>query len=129
MSASTVTASHRAGPLRVGVSLSLVVMVIDVAGMIAVGLPNAPALVNVIVGLTAVGTLIGGIVAWRGAKWAAWLVIVTRFISALGVVPLLFVPAAPKDAVPMSVALLVLTVIAIVFLLVGLRRRPAAHSR
>ncbi len=51
---------------------------------------------------------------------------VSRALSALSIVPILLVPEAPKDAIPVSVIDAVLTVVAIVLLFAGTAgRRPA----
>lgn len=118
------TASAPLRTLRIGVLIAVLVTVADVVGMIAIGLPNAPVEVNVITSVLAVATIVGGVWAWRGAAWGVWLAAASRAISALSLVPLLVVPEAPRDAVPMSIVLAVLAVVAIVLMMVGLARRP-----
>lgn len=123
MVAEALAPPHSLRTLRIGVLLALVITAIDVAGMIALGLSNAPVEVNVITTVLAIVTVVGGVWAWRGVAWGVWVAVVSRALSALSVVPILLVPEAPKEAIPMSVVVLALTLVAIVLLLVGLARR------
>lgn len=126
MSESVRLASAPLRLLRIGLVAALVITALDVAGMIAVGLPNAPVLVNAITTILALLTVVGSIGAWNGARWGVVLVVASRALAALSVVPLFLVPEAPAEALPMSAVLLVLAVAAIVAILIGsvrLRRR------
>lgn len=109
--------------LRTGAGLATLVALVDLAGLFAFGIGTAPIAVVVTTGLLGAATLIGAVFAWQRRAWGMWLAIVTRALSALGAIPVLFVPEAPKDAIPLALVLLFLTVIAIVLLAVGLRAR------
>ena len=111
--------------LRLGVVLALLITAVDVIGMIAVGLPNAPVEVNIITTVLAAATVVGAVFAWHGAAWGAWVAAISRGVSALSIIPIVLVPDAPKDAIPLSVVVVVLTVVAIVLLLAGRPRRQA----
>ncbi|PZQ89716.1 MAG: hypothetical protein DI534_07945 [Leifsonia xyli] len=109
--------------LRIGVLLALLAAAVDIVGLLAFGLPNAPVAVNLVTSALAVATLAGAVGAWRGAAWGVWLAAVSRALSALSVVPLFVAPEAPKEAIPLSVAVLALTVLAIALLFAGLAGR------
>lgn len=111
--------------LRVGAVLAALLALVDIIGTAVFGLGTAPVEVIVITTLLAVATLVGAVFAWRGARWGVWLAIVTRAIASLSVIPIVIVPDAPKDAIPMSIVTLVLTVVAIVLLIAGSRVRRA----
>lgn len=108
--------------LRIGVLLAVLVTILDVVGMITVGLPNAPVAVNIITGVLAIATIVGSIWAWRGASWGVWVAAVSRGLSALSILPILFAPEAPQEAIPLSIVAVALTVIAIAMMFVGLAR-------
>lgn len=124
MAADTLTSAPSSlRTLRIGVALALLIIGIDVVGMLLLGLPNAPVEVNIITSVLAVATIVGAVGAWRGRSWGVWTVALSRAVSALSIVPIAIVPEAPRDALPMSIVIAVLTVVAIVLLFVGRTRR------
>lgn len=123
MTDSALTRTPALMTLRTGAGLAALVALIDLVGLFAFGIGTAPIAVVVITSLLGVATLVGAGFAWQRHAWGAWLAIVTRALSALGATPVLFVPEAPKDAIPLTLVLLFLTVIAIVLLILGLRAR------
>jgi hypothetical protein len=123
MTADTLRTARSPRTLRTGVVLAVLLAAIDVVGMFAIGLPNAPIAVNIITSVLAAATLVGAIWAYRGAAWGVWVVAISRALSALSLLPLLIVPEAPKEAIPMSVVVMVLSAVAIVLLFVGRAKR------
>ncbi len=81
---------------------------------------------NLVTSILIVATIVGSVWAWRGAAWGVWLAAIARVLAALSVVPLLVIPEAPREAIPTSLVILVLTIVAVVLLFVGLGRRRAA---
>ena len=123
MTADTLHTARPLRTLRTGVVLALLLAVLDVVGMLVLGLSSAPVVVNVITSVLFAATVVGAIWAWRGAAWGVWVVAISRALSALSLVPLFIVPEAPKDAIPVSVVSAVLAVVAIVLLFVGRAKR------
>lgn len=109
--------------LRTGVALAALIAVVDVAGLFLAGIGHAPIEVVLLTSTLALLTLAAVPFAWHRAAWAVWIAAVTRGLAALGAIPLLVVPEAPKDAIPMAIVSLVLTAVALVMLVVGLRSR------
>jgi uncharacterized membrane protein (DUF2068 family) len=127
MTSYTIPESGPLGLLRSGVLLAAALAVFDIVGMFLVGLSVPPILVSVLTIALAIATAIGCVWSWRGAAWGTWLAIVARGISALSLVPILFVPDAPKNAIPLSVVATALAVVAIVMLIAGQRRVSVAR--
>lgn len=116
--------SGRRTALRSGVVLSALLAAADLVGAVALGIPNAPLPVNLITFALIAGTLVGLPWAWQGRTWAIWLVAVTRFLSALSLVPLLLIgDAAPAGAVAGQLPVTAVSLLAVALVLVGLRSR------
>lgn len=107
---------------RTGIVLCALLAVADIVGMFLFGLGTAP--IGVVILTTGLGlaTLVGAAFAWRGSTRAVWVTGITRVVAALGVIPILLVPDAPKDAVPMAISMLAVTVVAAALLVVRLHR-------
>jgi len=131
MNANSVTTETQRGTgtaARVGLVLAALLGLADiVGGMTQFGadavLPIAAVLVAIGLG---VATLVLVAVAWRGAGWAIWSVIVLRAVSALTALPAFFLPGVPAEAVITATAAIAVTVLAIALILMGGRGRVAA---
>ncbi|WP_295781189.1 hypothetical protein [uncultured Microbacterium sp.] len=119
----TVTSRTAPATVRIGAVLAALLAAVDILGTIVFGLGTAPVEVILITMLLAIATFVGAAVAWRGSRWGVWLAVITRAIASLSVIPIIVVPDAPKDAIPMTIVTLVLTVVAIALLLAGSRTR------
>jgi hypothetical protein len=113
--------------LRTGVAISAVMA----AGDIALTIPymlNSPMPFEIGIATIAIDllTLAGVVAAWRATAWGVWLVVISRFLSLLPIVPLFFVgDVAPPEALPLGIVGGVITLVAIALIVVGLPRRRA----
>ncbi len=78
----------------------------------------------------AVGIIVAGVVtlvvapfAWRGARWAAIVVVVVRLLSALSAVPAFFVPGLEPGIVIVAAVGIIVAVVAAALILLGQRVR------
>ncbi|NNC13252.1 hypothetical protein HII28_15355 [Planctomonas sp. JC2975] len=110
---------------RIGTVISLALVAADILGTVFIAIPaNAPFAVFVVGGVLDVLTIVGAVDAWRGARWGIWLTAISRALSALTILPLLLEPAAaPVGALVVAWLELAVAAVAVVFLIVGLRRR------
>jgi hypothetical protein len=113
--------------LRTGVAISAVMAASDIAltipYMLGSPLPIEVGIATIAIDLL---TLAGVVAAWRAASWGVWLVVISRFLSLLPIVPLFFIgDVAPPEALPMGIVGGVITLVAVALILVGFtRRRP-----
>ena len=109
--------------LRVAAVLAALLAIADVLGTLPYLGNPVPIAAGVGVFVLAALTVIGAVFAFLGRAWGAWMAAVTRFLSIGFIVPIFVLPGAPTEAVVPGAIQLVVTVIVIVLLLVGLRRR------
>jgi len=109
--------------LRVAAVLAALLAVADLLGTLPYLGNPMPIAAGVAVIVLAVLTVIGAVFAFLGRPWGVWVAAVTRFLSIGFIIPIFILPGAPSEAVVPSAIQLAVTVIVIVLLLVGLRRR------
>ena len=109
--------------MRVAAVLAALLAIADVLGTVPYLGNPMPIVAGVAVIVLAALTVIGAAFAFLGRPWGAWVAAVTRFLSIGFIVPIFILPGAPTEAVAPGAIQLVVTVIVIVLLLVGLRRR------
>ena len=122
-----ISAAPRTPPLtlpRTGAAIAVILVVADIVGTIRYWEDPLPAVIAAfIIGLGAL-TLLGAYPAWQGRTWGIWLTASTRFLAIIPALPVLMEPGAPPGAVPVVAVQIPLTLLSVVLLLLGLRRRP-----
>jgi hypothetical protein len=112
-----------------GFAICALLGVLDIAGLIGLGMEDAPpAFVTVTAALLGVITLVGAVMLWRGVRGGLSTVVASRVLSALLGVPAFFAPEAPAWA-PAAVGIaILLTLIGVGLLIVGARREHLPHT-
>ncbi|MGI5130229.1 hypothetical protein ACQEVB_25740 [Pseudonocardia sp. CA-107938] len=113
----------RTPPVTAGYVLCALLALADLVGLAAIGSPDAPPAVVVVLGaIFGVATLVALAPAWRGVRSGAIAVVVSRVLSALLAIPAFFVDA-PTWARLIAGASIALTVLAVGLLTPALRTR------
>jgi hypothetical protein len=109
--------------LRVAAVLAALLAAADVAS--ALPYLGGPMPIEVAVAVFAIAglTLLGAVFAFLGRAWGVWVAAVSRFLSIGLMLPIFLEPTAPAEAVTPAIILIIATVVTIVLLLVGLRKR------
>lgn len=105
---------------RIGVAISAVLALVDIAGGASQLAPGSfiPIEVAVTALVLGAGTALLIPFAWRGSRWSIWLIAAFRALSALTALPAFFVPDVPTVGILAAAISVVVTVVAIVLLLV-----------
>ena len=121
----TATPTTRRVPtlLRVAAVLAGLLGIVDVIGAVPYMGTVMPIEVGVAVIAIAAVTVLGSVFAFLGRAWGVWTTAVSRFLSIGLMIPVFTEPGAPAEAVVPTAIQIVVTVIVIVLLLVGLRKR------
>ncbi|MEO8528156.1 MAG: hypothetical protein ABI435_03675 [Pseudolysinimonas sp.] len=125
-SPSPVSTRRAVTPLRiVGSVLAILLGLVDLVSTVLFW-ADTPVEISIAIGLLGLLTVVGGVVAILGKTWGVWVAAVTRFLSIPTVVPVvLMFPGVPEGTAGPAWVQLGATVLAIVLLLVALRRRRA----
>lgn len=112
---------------RLGLLIAVVLAVGDVVlGVAQLGAGETiPAAVGYFAIAAGVVTLVAVPLAWRMVRWATWLVIVVRLLSALTGAPAFFVPDVPAGLVIVAATGIVLAALVVVLLLIKPQRTTA----
>jgi len=123
--APTNTTTTRGVPklLRVAAVLAALLAVADVVGTLPYLGNPMPIEIGIVVMAIAALTIVGSIFAYFGRTWGAWVAAITRFLSLGLMLPVFLEPDAPAEAVLPTSIQFVATVVVIILLLVGLRKR------
>ena len=121
----TATPTARRVPtlLRVAAVLAGLLGIVDVIGAVPYMGTVMPIEVGIAVIAIAAITVLGSVFAFLGRPWGVWTAAVSRFLSIGLMIPVFTEPGAPAEAVVPTAIQIVVTVIVIVLLLVGLRKR------
>lgn len=103
--------------------LAALLAVVDVVGTLPYLGNPMPIEIGIVVMAIAALTIVGSIFAFLGRTWGVWVAAITRFLSIGLMLPVFMEPDAPAEAILPASVQIVATVVVIILLLVGLRRR------
>jgi len=109
--------------LRVAAVLAALLGIVDVIGAVPYMGTVMPLEVGIAVIAIAAVTVLGSAFAFLGRPWGVWVAAISRFLSIGLMIPVFTEPGAPAEAVVPTAIQIVVTVVVIVLLLVGLRKR------
>jgi hypothetical protein len=119
----TTTARRAPVLLRVAAVIAALLAVADIVSAIMYWNNPMPIEVGIAIVAVAVLTIVGAVAAWFGKTWGVWLAAITRVLSIAAMVPVFTEPGAPQEAIVPAIIQIVITVIGVVLLAIGARRR------
>jgi hypothetical protein len=113
----------------IGLVLSALLALLDIAGIFTVGTEQAPPLpLTLVAAAVGVITLVAVVPAWRGARGGLVAVVITRVIAALLNVPAYFTDGVTSAILMAATAFMLVGLLAAAFLLPALLRPPATAA-
>ena len=115
--------------VRAGLVLLGVLSVLDLLAPVVTDGEHPPMSIALAVAALGLASLALVVLAWRGARWPVWPLLVVRLLSALSAVPAFFAGGVPAAALAGAGAVVVLTVFGVVLAYPATRRPALAGAR
>jgi hypothetical protein len=116
-------------PTRAGLVLLGILSVLDLLAPVVTDGEHPPMPIALAVAALGVISLAMVVLAWRGARWPVWPLLVVRLVSALSALPAFFAGGVPAAAIAGAGAVVVLTLFGVVLAYPATRRPALADAR